>query len=198
MSIADERCKRILTTHAGSLPRPTSLSAKLFARVTGQSYDANTLAQELKQAVGENVRKQAEVGLDVVSDGELSKTSFQFYVTDRLSGIEPIKPQTGHRVTRETLGFPTFYKDGTHSGTAPMRYACTGPLKYVGHDHLAADLANLKAAVGGARHVDAFKLRRADGEPLLPGRRGTSVRRRRRASRGIQGDRRCRIHAADR
>ena len=127
MALIEERRRRILTTHVGSLPRPLSLSAKLFARMTGQNYDANALDGELHRAVADIVKKQTELGVDVVSDGELSKTSFQYYVTDRLSGIEPFTPKPGVRVTRENRAFPTFYKDGSHSGTQPTRYACTGP-----------------------------------------------------------------------
>jgi 5-methyltetrahydropteroyltriglutamate--homocysteine methyltransferase len=156
MSLAEERQRRILTTHVGSLPRPASLSAKLFARMTGQGYDAKALGDELRQAVGDIVRKQAELAVDVVSDGELSKTSFQYYVTDRLSGLEPFKPKPGVRATRENQTFPTFYKDGSHSGTQPTRYACTGPLKYVGQPQLDADIANLKAALRGASPADVF------------------------------------------
>ena len=156
MSLTDERQRRILTTHVGSLPRPNSLSALLFARATGQSYDKKALADELHQAVGDIVKKQGELKVDVISDGELSKTSFQYYVTDRLSGIEQFKPKPGVRVTRENKAFPTFYKDGSHSGTQPTRYACTGPLKYVGQPQLDADIANLKAGLKGASPVDVF------------------------------------------
>jgi 5-methyltetrahydropteroyltriglutamate--homocysteine methyltransferase len=156
MSLSDERQRRILTTHVGSLPRPNSLSAKLFARMSDQSYDQKALADELHQAVGDIVKKQAELKVDVISDGELSKTSFQYYVTDRLSGIEPFKPKPGVRATRENKAFPTYYKDGSHSGTQPTRYACTGPLKYVGQPQLDADIANLKAGLKGASPVDVF------------------------------------------
>jgi 5-methyltetrahydropteroyltriglutamate--homocysteine methyltransferase len=156
MSLTDERQRRILTTHVGSLPRPNSLSALLFARATGQSYDKKALADELHQAVGDIVKKQGELKVDVISDGELSKTSFQYYVTDRLSGIEQFKPKPGVRATRENKAFPTYYKDGSHSGTQPTRYACTGPLKYVGQPQLDADIANLKAGLKGASPVDVF------------------------------------------
>lgn len=156
MSLIEQRQRRILTTHVGSLPRPQSLSAKLFARATGAGFDPKALNDELEQSVRDIVRKQGEFGIDVISDGELSKTSFQYYVTDRLSGIEPFKPKPGVRVTRENRAFPTFYKDGSHSGTQPTRYACTGPLKYVGHDQVAADIAHLKAALKGASPVDVF------------------------------------------
>lgn len=158
MSLAEERRHRICTTHVGSLPRPLSLTAKLFARSVGQDYDPQALADELKQSVADIVRRQATLGIDVMSDGELSKTSFQAYVTDRLSGLEPIKVGADfrHRVTRENTAFPAFYKDGAHSGTQATRYACTGPIKYIGHDALAVDIANFKAALKGIDAVDIF------------------------------------------
>ena len=156
MSLIQQRQHRIVTTHVGSLPRPQSLSALLFARATGAAIDGDALASKLKQAVGDIVKKQGELGIDVISDGELSKTSFQYYVTDRLSGIESFKPQPGVRATRENRAFPTFYKDGSHSGTQPTRYACTGPLKYIGHQQLAADIANLKAGLKGASPTEVF------------------------------------------
>ena len=156
MTLIEERQRRIVTTHAGSLPRPQSLSAMLFARTTGQSYDEKAFPAELRKAVAWVVKQQSELGVDVVSDGEFSKISFQGYVTDRLGGIEPITPTSGHRVTRETRNFPTFYRDGTHSGTQPTRFACTGPIRYTGQAQLAADLDNLKAAIAGAGRTDAF------------------------------------------
>jgi 5-methyltetrahydropteroyltriglutamate--homocysteine methyltransferase len=156
MDLISERRRRILTTHVGSLPRPPSLSAKLLARMTGQGGDPEALSGELKEAVIAVVARQAELGIDVVSDGEFSKTSFQYYVTDRLSGLAPITPEPGVRATRENRAFPGFYKDGAHSGTQATRYACTGPVAYVGHARLAADIANFKAGLAGAAHVDAF------------------------------------------
>src|SRR4030081_321248 len=106
MSLIEERQRRILTTHVGSLPRPPSLSAKLFARMSGGSYDQKALGDELHSAVGDIVKKQVALGVDVISDGELSKTSFQYYVTDRLSGLERFTPKPGVRVTRENRAFP--------------------------------------------------------------------------------------------
>src|ERR1044072_6899114 len=156
VSLTDERQRRILTTHVGSLPRPQSLSARLFARMTGESYDQKALADGWQQAVGDIVKKQVELGVDVVSDGELSKTSFQYYGTDRLAGLEPFRPKPGVRTTRENQAFPAFYKDGSHSGTQPTRYACTGPIKYVGQKQLQQDIDNLKAGLAGTNTVDKF------------------------------------------
>jgi 5-methyltetrahydropteroyltriglutamate--homocysteine methyltransferase len=156
MTLIDERQRRIVTTHVGSLPRPTSLSAKLFARMMKQPYDAAAYPDELRDAVRAIVRQQAESGVDVVSDGEFSKISFQYYATERLGGIEPITPTSGQRLTRETKSFPTFYRDGSHSGTQPTKFACTGPIRYIGQAQLATDLENLKAAVAGAGRTDVF------------------------------------------
>jgi 5-methyltetrahydropteroyltriglutamate--homocysteine methyltransferase len=155
MSRLDERHRRILTTHTGSLPRPDALSALLFARMTRQPYDASELGRLTAESVAATVKTQVDLGIDIVSDGEQSKTSFQAYAADRLTGIEPITPPAGERRTRENIAFPAFYRDGAHSGSARPRWACTGPIKYVGHKPLAADLQNLKRALHGAT-VNAF------------------------------------------
>jgi methionine synthase II (cobalamin-independent) len=158
--------------------------------MTGGTYDQKALADELHSAVGDIVKKQVALGVDVISDGELSKTSFQYYVTDRLSGLERFTPKPGVRATRENRAFPTFYKDGSHSGTQSTRYACTGPLKYVGQKQLEADIANLKAGLKGASppmcscRRFAVELRRPDEEPALS-RRGSTLRGRRRCARNI-------------
>ena len=92
--------RRILTTHAGSLPRCASLSTLLLARMSRKPFDAEVLARETTEAVKEIVRRQRELGIDIVSDGEQSKTSFQHYIVDRLSGLEQITPKAGERQTR--------------------------------------------------------------------------------------------------
>jgi 5-methyltetrahydropteroyltriglutamate--homocysteine methyltransferase len=152
----DERARRILTTHTGSLPRPESLSALLFAKSTRKPYDADALARGTTEAVAATVKTQSELGIDIVSDGEQSKTSFQAYAADRLSGIEPMTPEPGERRTRENIAFPAFYVGGAHSGSARPRWACTGPITYVGEEALKADLDNLKRALQGTASVDVF------------------------------------------
>jgi 5-methyltetrahydropteroyltriglutamate--homocysteine methyltransferase len=156
MTGLDERRRRILTTHTGSLPRPDALSALLFTRMTHKPYDASALTNGIAEAVAATVKMQTDLGIDIVSDGEQSKTSFQAYAADRLSGIEPITPPPGERRTRENIAFPAFYIGGTHSGSTRPRWACTGPIKYVGHDALKADLENLKRALQGFAPVDVF------------------------------------------
>jgi 5-methyltetrahydropteroyltriglutamate--homocysteine methyltransferase len=151
-----ERERRILTTHAGSLPRRASLSALLFARMSKQPFDPAALSRETTDAVAETVRKQRDLGIDIVSDGEQSKTSFQHYIADRLSGLESITPKPGERQTRENMAFPTFYKGGAHSGSAQAKFACTGAIKYIGQKQLAEDLSNLKAALGASSPAGVF------------------------------------------
>jgi 5-methyltetrahydropteroyltriglutamate--homocysteine methyltransferase len=156
MSLSEERRRRIVTTHAGSLPRPNELSKLLFAQMTHQPYDAERLARENRQAVRDIVGKQIELGIDIVSDGEQSKTSFQLYATTRLSGIQEITPKPGHRQTRENMAFPAFYRGGAHAGSAHQKFACTSAIRYNGQSQLSVDLDNLKAALGGRSSVDVF------------------------------------------
>jgi 5-methyltetrahydropteroyltriglutamate--homocysteine methyltransferase len=156
MSGVGERYRRILTTHTGSLPRPDALSVLLFARMTKKPCDADELARLTSEAVVAIVKQQARLGIDIVSDGEQSKTSFQAYAADRLTGIEPITPASGERRTRENIAFPTFYRNGAHSGSARPKWACTGPIRYVGHAALAADLQNLKRALQDVAPADVF------------------------------------------
>jgi 5-methyltetrahydropteroyltriglutamate--homocysteine methyltransferase len=152
----EDRKTRILTTHAGSLPRPDDVSALLFAKMTGRPYDPAALAAAIRAAVAAIVKRQVDLEIDIVSDGEQSKPSFQIYVVERLSGLEPIKSQTGHRRTRENAAFPSFYKNGAHSGSQPQAFACTGPVAYIGNTILQADLNNLKIALGSVSPADVF------------------------------------------
>src|SRR5260370_39536050 len=77
---------RILTTHTGSLPRPRDLLAMVRARARGERVDEDAYQTRLRLAVGEIVRKQAELGIDVIDDGEFGKPSFVTYVRDRRPG----------------------------------------------------------------------------------------------------------------
>ena len=79
--------ERILTTHAGSLPRPARLLPLVFAQEAGETVDADQLAAEIQAAVTETVKKQADSGVDVLNDCEVSKPSYATYVKDRLTGF---------------------------------------------------------------------------------------------------------------
>ena len=150
---------RILTTHAGSLPRPRDLLDMVRARSRGERVDEDAFHTRLRLAVGEIVRKQADLGIDVVDDGELGKPSFVTYVRERLGGLTR---QEGERQSpwirsREALSFPEFYKglSGTVNARQPLM-ACTGPITYRGQQELETDLDNLKAALKGVDVADVF------------------------------------------
>jgi 5-methyltetrahydropteroyltriglutamate--homocysteine methyltransferase len=149
--------KRILTTHAGSLPRPPDLLEMLAAKEQGQPVDEAKRAARLPGAVKEIVQKQIELGVDIVDDGEYSKPSFVTYANERLAGFE-IDKEHRHRGpwegSREALSFPEFYAQ-IHVGSRQDRMVCTGPITYKGHALLQRDIKNLKAAIGDAK-IEAF------------------------------------------
>ena len=103
---------RILTTHAGSLPRPTKLVGALHAKDARRDYDKVALEARIAASVKDVVRRQAEVGIDVVGDGEHSKSSFATYARARLGGLtETSKPAAFRGTTRDQLAFPAVYDD---------------------------------------------------------------------------------------
>ena len=93
---------RILTTHVGSLARPHELLDTLKEKENGRPYDAALLERQITEAVADRVRKQVETGIDIVTDGEMSKVSFLGYVKDRLGGFEvDIGRRTGRALVAE-------------------------------------------------------------------------------------------------
>ena len=155
---------RILTTHVGSLPRPPDLLAMTVAKEKGAPFDAERYVSRVKSAVAEVVKKQAEAGIDVVADGEMGRFGFIPYVNDRLAGIEA-RPSPGGEGTwarsREHLAFPEYYAwaaqmPGAAGGSQPTRWVCTGPIAYKGHEALARDIDNLKAALAKVNCEEAF------------------------------------------
>ena len=90
---------RILTTHTGSLARPHDLLDLMKAKQSGETYDSSAYAARVRSSVSDVVRKQAECGLDVVNDGEQSKTGFSNYIRERLTGFEPAKPGASRPAT---------------------------------------------------------------------------------------------------
>ena len=79
--------ERILTTHTGSLPLPDSLAHLMIAKEQGKTFDVKEIADNVHTAVAEVVTQQIDVGIDIISDGEMSKIGFANYVKDRLSGF---------------------------------------------------------------------------------------------------------------
>lgn len=160
---------RILTTHTGSLPRPSDLVETLNAKELGKGYDERHLDDRVSRAIAEVVRRQTATGLDVINDGEHSKVSWMAYARGRLSGLEEIDSPVRFRgATRDSLAFPAAYEDmkvmlaGRSSALVakrtvrPKAWICSGPVAYIGQDELRADIDNLKAALDGLKFQDAF------------------------------------------
>ena len=153
---------RILTTHVGSLIRPPALQDFLRAKQAGKPYDKSAYETCLQQSVVDVVHKQAEVGIDVVSDGEFGKSiSWSQYVLERLAGFErrPIKPGANpftRGVDREH--FAEFYAelDAREGVATTIEAVCVGPVSYTGQAELARDIANFKAALKDAKVEEAF------------------------------------------
>lgn len=132
------------------------------AQESSSPVDAGTYARRVRAAVADCVRQQVETGLDVVTDGEMGKPSFITYASQRLGGLAPGEGERPNPFahSREQAAFPEFYQAEAQARvSAPRRRArivCTGPITYKGHDLVAADIANLKAAVAGRAVTDVF------------------------------------------
>jgi 5-methyltetrahydropteroyltriglutamate--homocysteine methyltransferase len=147
---------RIQTTHIGSLPRPHHLLDQLKTKFSGQAFDEKAFQPALRQAVIDVVRKQADCGIDIVTDGEFSKPGFFTYIQERLSGFEGRPNQKMLLFQKEVAAFPEYYADyfkqammgGAIVSLAPV--VCVGPVKYRGEAPVARDIENVKAAASAA------------------------------------------------
>ena len=147
--------ERILTTHTGSLPRPAQLTELLLKVDRGELADGDAgLRAQVADAVADLVRRQAEVGVAVVNDGEAGKVGYSTYVKERLTGFGG-----------EDVGFTSFPQDFADfpdyhaklmSGVTLRLPACIEPVAYRGRDAVRADIENLRAALDGCAVDDAF------------------------------------------
>jgi len=147
---------RILTTHVGSLPRPQAVVDLLFAEDRGEPLDGARYDATMAEAVAEVVRCQAKAGIDLVSDGEMSKISYATYIRHRLTGFAP---GAVPRATPQDLDDFPEYRDRLAAAGGTPRYqrpVCTGPIAVKDLAPLEGDLARLRAALGGARVAGAF------------------------------------------
>jgi 5-methyltetrahydropteroyltriglutamate--homocysteine methyltransferase len=154
---------RILTTHVGSLIRPDALQEFLRARQGGKPYDEAAYDRCLADSVAAVVRRQAEAGVDVVSDGEFGKSiSWSQYVLERLSGFErrPIKAGTVNPFARgaDRTRFAEFYAelDARETPATISESICVGPIAYTGQAALQRDIDNFKAALKGVNVEEGF------------------------------------------
>ena len=156
---------RILTTHVGSLPRPAALRELLVKKDQSQPYDKAELARLTKDAVAGIVGRQAEAGVDIVDDGEMSKPGYSTYIADRLSGFAGHVPALPRLDTGPYPNFNAAYARMTGENVA-RRAVCVGPIAWQDRQPLADDIANLKAAAAGANVTDVFMTAASPG--LVP------------------------------
>jgi 5-methyltetrahydropteroyltriglutamate--homocysteine methyltransferase len=147
---------RIQTTHIGSLPRPHDLLDLMKAKLNKRPYDETAYQTTLAKAVADTVRRQAECGIDFVTDGEFSKPGFFTYIQERLEGFEARPNQKLVLFQQEVSAFPEYYAEyfkqammgGTLIPITPV--VCVGPVKYRGDKYVQTDIANVKAAAKAA------------------------------------------------
>ena len=144
--------EHILTTHTGSLPRPPELLASLQRRDRGEG-DGDGLDAQVRDAVADVVRRQADSGVSVVNDGEAGKIGYATYVKERLDGFGGEGSLSG--IPSDMAEFPD-YAQRVMSGMDFAIPACVGPVSYRDTEAVRADIANLKAALEGANVEDAF------------------------------------------
>jgi 5-methyltetrahydropteroyltriglutamate--homocysteine methyltransferase len=150
---------RILTTHVGSLPRTVAVLDAMKARFGGETYDEEAYGAEIVSGVNEIVKRQADLGIDIVTDGEMSKPGFMSYVEERIGGFEARADEKYELYTAEVEAFPEYYADymaRTMYGAAVAAFHpmyCVGPVTYKGHDALKRDLDTLTAAL---KTVDVY------------------------------------------
>ena len=146
---------RILTTHVGSLPRSEAVTKMVFAEEKGERMDPADRHALLSKAVDTVVAQQCDAGVDVVSDGEMSKISYATYIKDRITGFEGDSPRSPPSDLEEYPGF--LQRQATSGGTPTYRRPqCVGEIRVKDSAPLEEDLANFRAAVDRHSPKEAF------------------------------------------
>ncbi|HEX8966922.1 MAG TPA: cobalamin-independent methionine synthase II family protein [Chloroflexota bacterium] len=156
---------RILTTHAGSLPRPPDLVELVLQHDRGELSDASRLQQRIADATTDVVQRQVQMGIDIPSDGEYSKPSYATYVRERLTGFNgpPRNPNSGSASNE----FP----DLVRRFSSPVQFpTCDGPVALRDPTLARQDIGNLQAALRQAGHSQAFMSAASPGviETFMP------------------------------
>jgi 5-methyltetrahydropteroyltriglutamate--homocysteine methyltransferase len=150
---------RILTTHTGSLPRPMPLIDLILRREKGETVDPKAFEAEVVKATDGIVAQQVAAGIDVVSDGEMSKPSYTTYIRHRVTGIEP-DPRAAEKgvdimIGRDMLAHPDF--SGSRRTFSAVAFpGCVGELRYKDRSALDQDIARLKAAAAKSGPTEVF------------------------------------------
>ena len=201
---------RIQTTHIGSLPRPHALLDVMKAKYRRPALRPETIRRLLAEAVKDAVRKQAECGIDIVTDGEFSKPGFFTYIQERLEGFERRPDQKMKLFQKEVEAFPEYYAEyfkqammgGAIVGLAPV--VCVGAGEISRRTVRAGRHRQRQEGRGGGRRARSSRVPAGDGgvgrrhQRILQVRRGLFPRAGRRAQQGIPRHRRCRHSGADR
>ena len=156
--------ERILTTHAGRLDGPPDYREMMMGMMSGQGVDLEALKPRIRSAIADVLRKQAEAGIDIVSDGELGKAGFGIgYYGRRLSGLSTRKPKPGESAfmtlrTGERMEFADFYAQLPFMAPTAERAIVSGPIAFTGDAEVAADLETFRAALAesGTKPVETF------------------------------------------
>jgi 5-methyltetrahydropteroyltriglutamate--homocysteine methyltransferase len=137
---------RTLTTHVGSLPRSKAVTDVVFAREKGQDPDVNESDRIIREAVADVVRKQVQAGIDIVSDGEMSKISYATYIKDRITGFEG---DSARQPPKDLEEFPGFLQRQASSGGTPSykRPCCVSEIKLKDSAPVTEDIENFKKAL---------------------------------------------------
>jgi 5-methyltetrahydropteroyltriglutamate--homocysteine methyltransferase len=147
---------RILTTHVGSLPRPQDVVDVVFGEDRGEEVDRARYDRVIREAVSDRVQHQVDAGIDLISDGEMSKIGYATYIRHRLSGFEV--GDVPRATPADLDAYPNFRDRLAKEGGSAryLRPICRGPITYEHREPLERDLANLKAAVEGHDVAGAF------------------------------------------
>ena len=146
---------KIKTTHVGSLPRSNELSELLFKKDKKEKIDLIKFDEVVKKDVEKIVKKQIELGIDIISDGEMSKISYATYVKDRIDGFSG---ESERRAPKDLDDFPSFKERISRTGGTPTytRPCCTNELKVKDTTSLAKDIKNFKDVLRANNHKEAF------------------------------------------
>ena len=146
---------KIKTTHVGSLPRSNELSDLLFKKDKQEKIDVNNFDEIVKRDVKKIVKKQINLGIDFISDGEMSKISYATYVKDRIDGFSG---ESERKTPQDLDDFPSFKERIARSGGTPTytRPCCTHELKIKDALSLTKDINNFKSALEENNHKQAF------------------------------------------
>ncbi len=148
--------ERILTTHVGSLPRSQAVTDVVFGKEKSEAADYDAAGSAILAAeVKEVVKRQVSAGVDVVSDGELSKISYATYIKDRITGFDGDTPR---EPGLDLIEFPRILKKLADSGATAKykRPRCVGPIKVKSLEPVKADIQRLKDAVAASNPTEAF------------------------------------------